>query len=48
MFKQTTECPKNEKREGTPCEGYRKDGVLKNECAYCERYKKHVKIKYPN
>lgn len=48
MFVETAVCPKGEKREGTPCEGYRKDGTLKNQCAYCERYKKYVKSKFPD
>lgn len=49
MFKDTAKCPKNEKRmvTGAPCEGYREDGTLKNQCAYCQRYKEHIKIKFP-
>lgn len=47
MFKDSATCPKNEERKGKPCEGYRKDGVMRNVCAYCSRYRKHVELKFP-
>lgn len=47
MFKETAVCPKNEEKTGAPCEGYREKGILRNQCAYCQRYKEHVKIKFP-
>lgn len=51
MFKTSATCPegtRKEAREIVSCEGHRDDGVMKNVCAYCGKYRKHIKQKFPD
>lgn len=46
MFATTIVCPKGSQKD-TICKGFRKDGILKNDCAICTAYKNYVKQEYP-
>lgn len=48
MFKITIDCPKGCTTSVSLCEGFRKDGTLKNDCAICPAYKNYLKEKFPD
>lgn len=47
MFKITIDCPKGSASSVSCCEGSRKDGTLKNDCAFCPAYRKYLQEKFP-
>ncbi len=47
MFKITLDCPKDSTSSASCCEGFRKDGTLNNDCAFCPAYRKYLQKKFP-
>ena len=47
MFKITIHCPKGSASSVSFCEGSRKNGTLKNDCAFCPAYRKYLQEKFP-
>lgn len=49
MFITTINCPNDFASSSVVgCEGFRKDGTLKNDCAICPAYQKYLKDKFPD
>ena len=47
MSKITLDCPKDSTSSASCCEGFRKDGTLNNDCAFCPAYRKYLQKKFP-
>lgn len=47
MFDIKIDCPKGSASVSC-CEGFRKDGTLKSDCAICPAYRNYLKKKFPD